>query len=1045
MADLHHTAPGRRRRWLRGVAATAVLAMLGADLGGGAASSAPETSGRTILVGSGTIPFPSGTGSGTALSADGRYLAYSSGTAGQPSRIQLADLQTGTQQTISPAGEAASAPSVSGDGALVTYQVDDGATPTSGIEMWRRSGDGTLQQVTGSARDLQYERVVPCLGAGPDASDPCGPRLSGDGNTLVYPVRQTARSPYLRLSTDAVQTSSAAPGPRTVTAAASQLAADPVLDFGSAYTTGTVVTLPLHVTVLGSGQPGVGSLRIPANIQPSTPMPAGAGFGFANDDGTPTDTSDACRPVAVGATCTLWVSYTADIREHPCAARYATLTLRGSTPAGQSALTLVARNAAGGCRAVESQCAPADPARPDTVSASVGTDNAGTTLVDLGARPAGGTYVTSYTIHNTLGEPALVDVQGSDCSLTQLGGATGPDTRCGSGAVPPGGDCALVVAYRPRRDTFPPSVLRATLSTAAGWGDGPTTTTLVVGSASQYGVVARRDPGGHGDFAAAKSTVVSTDDGGAAIDGREPAVSADGRYVAFRSHRATTTATEPTDLVYLRDTRTGHTALVSRLPATGSAGGSVAQSAHAPTLSADGSRVAFEARRTGQDTGQIYLRDQTNGRTVLVSAAVRSGVGADGPSSRPALSADGTTVAWQSTATDLVTVPVPVEGGPQVYARNLGTAHTSQTGTELISTSPAGHGQDPAISADGGVVGFRSADTVHSSVASARQPATFLARLRYPSPSTSPTDIAFDPQPAGTTSLPRTVRVRNAGPGPLHASIGVTGPFRILDSDCGSTVHANESCSLDIVFEPTTSGDLNGQLTVSALVFAAPIGGSTSVTLSGTGAPASAGLRAVPDSLKLGSQQLGVASDRVALALTNTGTVPLAVTAAFLPGRGPAQFGVTTGSCRGSLAPGAGCHLFVRVTPRQLGRLSGELAVSGSAGQADTAQLVPVSATTRTPVLALNPTVVRPHDVVTLSGRYFPPGTRVRIGGVRRSAVDVDTDRSGTFAVPVVLLGDEPTGTSRPRALVAGVGAVTGPALLVQAATSQPNRFDTRR
>ncbi|BCJ31903.1 choice-of-anchor D domain-containing protein [Actinocatenispora sera] len=1045
MADLHHTAPGRRGRWLRGVAATVVLAMLGAALGGGAASSAPETSGHTILVGSGTIPIPSGTGSGTALSADGRYLANPSGTAGQPSRVHLADLQTGTQQTISPAGDAASAPSVSSDGALVTYQVDDDATSTAGIETWRRSGDGTPQQVTGTARDLQYERAVPCVGAGADAIDPCGPRLSGDGNTVVYPVLQTARSPYLRLSTDAVQTSSVAPGPRTVTAAASQLAADPVLDFGSAYADGTVVTLPLHVTVIGSGQPGVGSLRIPASIRPSTPMPAGAGFGFADEDATPTDTSDACRPVAVGATCTLWISYTADTREHPCAARYATLTLRGSTPAGQSALALVARNAAGDCRAVPSECAPTDPARPDTVSASVGTDNAGTTLLDLGARPAGGTYVASYTIHNTLGEPALVDVEGSDCSLTQLGGAAGLYPRCGNSAVATGGDCALVVVYRPRRDTFPPSVLRVTLSTAAGWGGGPTTTTLVVGSTSQYGVVARRDPSGHGDFAAANSTVVSTNDGGAAIDGREPAVSADGRYVAFRSHRATTTATQPTDLVYLHDTHTGNTALVSRLPATGSTDGPVAHSAHAPTLSADGSRVAFEAQGTDQDTGQIYLRDRTNDRTMLVSAAVRSGVGANGPSSRPALSADGSTVAWQSTATDLVTVPVPVEGGLQVYARNLGTARTGPAGTELISTSPAGNGQDPAISADGGVVGFRSTDTVHSSVASARQPVTFLARLRYASPSTSPTHIAFDPQPAGTTSLPRTVRVRNAGPGPLHAGIGVTGPFRILDSDCGSAIHAAESCTLDIVFEPTASGDLNGLLTVSPLVFGVPIDGSASVTLSGAGAPVSTGLRAAPYPLELGSQQLGVASDRVALALTNTGTVPLTVTAAFLPGRGPAQFGVTAGSCRGSLAPGAGCHLFVRVTPRRLGRLSGELAVSGSAGPTGTAQLVPVSATTRTPVLALNPMVVRPHDVVTLTGRYFPPGTTVRIGGVRSSAVDVDTDRSGTFAVPVVLLGDERTGVSRPRALVAGVGSVTGPPLLVQAASSQPNRFDTRR
>src|SRR5215211_6764520 len=190
------------------------------------------------------------------------------------------------------------------------------------------------------------------------------------------------------------------------------------------------------------------------------------------------------------------------------------------------------------------------------------------------------------------------------------------------------------------------------------------------------------------------------------------AVSADGRFVAFRSTASNLVAHdrhEGNDNVFLRDRRRQKTTLASRT-AQGRPGNGLSYGA---AISANGRYVAFASgssnlvRRDTNHHFDIFVFDRKTKDVRRVSLNSR-GHAADRDSAEASISAKGRYVAFQSKATNLTPRAGANGNIPDVFVRDLKTRRT-----ELVSQSPFGEpGEDwsshPHISAHGRFVAFQS-------------------------------------------------------------------------------------------------------------------------------------------------------------------------------------------------------------------------------------------------------------------------------------------------------------------------------------------------
>jgi Tol biopolymer transport system component len=211
------------------------------------------------------------------------------------------------------------------------------------------------------------------------------------------------------------------------------------------------------------------------------------------------------------------------------------------------------------------------------------------------------------------------------------------------------------------------------------------------------------------------SRPISTGLGGAPANGASasPVVSADGGVVAFASAASNLTAGDANGVadVFVRPAD-GAIEDVSVAAAGGPADGASSE----PALSADGRLVVFASTATNLVAGDhnrvsdVFLRDRLTHVTTRVSVG-RGGVEANGPSSTPAISADGRVISFYSTASNLAAGDANAVG--DVFVRVRGA-----DAPERVSVSGSGRGQNAAVappfteisslSGDGRLVAFDS-------------------------------------------------------------------------------------------------------------------------------------------------------------------------------------------------------------------------------------------------------------------------------------------------------------------------------------------------
>ncbi len=201
------------------------------------------------------------------------------------------------------------------------------------------------------------------------------------------------------------------------------------------------------------------------------------------------------------------------------------------------------------------------------------------------------------------------------------------------------------------------------------------------------------------DIGTGTTTRVSVDYAGNEFvgDSRDPAINADGRYVAFR------VLTE----IFLHDTQAGTSTQVS----VDSAGNSSNGDNFYPDISADGTKIVFYSNATNlvsSDTNgviDIFLHDTGSGTTTRISMG-HDGSEADGNSIYPAISADGKFVAFESDATNLVTGDT--NGKTDIFLYETATGITTRVSVDSSGNQGTNPSRKPTISADGQFVAFES-------------------------------------------------------------------------------------------------------------------------------------------------------------------------------------------------------------------------------------------------------------------------------------------------------------------------------------------------
>lgn len=183
-------------------------------------------------------------------------------------------------------------------------------------------------------------------------------------------------------------------------------------------------------------------------------------------------------------------------------------------------------------------------------------------------------------------------------------------------------------------------------------------------------------------------------------------ISADGHLVSFLSYDNNLVADDhhPYGDIFVHDRLTGQTERVSTIADGTTSNGS---NFWYPTLSADGTVVAYEMYLPGDQYRDIAIYDRKDGSYTFIQAP--GNVSVNGDCRTPALNADGRYVAFSSSATNLMSTDTNgVIDDIYVFDRvsgNLERVNLNISGQQAVLQSAV-----PAITADGNVVVYFSSD-----------------------------------------------------------------------------------------------------------------------------------------------------------------------------------------------------------------------------------------------------------------------------------------------------------------------------------------------
>ncbi|HUN33217.1 MAG TPA: choice-of-anchor D domain-containing protein, partial [Trebonia sp.] len=269
----------------------------------------------------------------------------------------------------------------------------------------------------------------------------------------------------------------------------------------------------------------------------------------------------------------------------------------------------------------------------------------------------------------------------------------------------------------------------------------------------------------------------------------------------------------------------------------------------------------------------------------------------------------------------------------------------SLTNVTATGVAQANEGNDPSYSCEG--TGFALTESGVSGVDPAGCSVGDAPTPVYPpypvtGVNASPTALTFGPQVTGTTSAAQSVTVNNPTSAAASvSSISTSGAFA-QTNNCGSSIAANGSCTVNVTFSPTATGTSTGSLTINA------DGVTSTVSLTGTGTAPGPVLSASPASLSFPGTLVGSSAATQTVTVTNSGTTAATVSSVSATG----DFSQSN-NCS-SIAVNGSCTVTVKFTPTAGGARSGTLSVNSNANNNPLTVGLSGSGITSTTNLALN-------------------------------------------------------------------------------------------
>jgi hypothetical protein len=228
-----------------------------------------------------------------------------------------------------------------------------------------------------------------------------------------------------------------------------------------------------------------------------------------------------------------------------------------------------------------------------------------------------------------------------------------------------------------------------------------------------------------------------------------------------------------------------------------------------------------------------------------------------------------------------------------------------------------------------------------------------------PAISLSPAALTYAVQAVATASAPQTITVTNSGNAPLIVStVATTGDFNETDNCAGTTIAVNLTCTIQVRFLPTATGNRNGLLTVYGNV----AGGQATAALSGTGS-AAAPIVLNPILVTFPSTTINATSPVQNITISNTGGTPIGLQTPSVIG---VDFKITANTCGASLGPSVGCTVAIAFIPTASGTRSGTLSITDDVGT-QTASLSGIGTSPATDALSPLALTFAPQQITTAS------------------------------------------------------------------------------